>query len=156
MHIQRRAEEEGREEMLEEGVAVLNLLMEHQAAHAKPVTVTSVGGEEAKGGVNRSWRPQPAPWTPYTAVMSHNKAANSSAPQKKTLHSLNVIRSFQSTASQPRLKNKWEDHLNTTAVTNKSASKCYMYFQYWITNFDNSLYLQNVATVVIFSQGVRE
>lgn len=81
-----------------------NLLMEHQWAHTKHLTVTSVGEEEAKGGVNRSWWPQPAPWTPHTATMTHNKASSSSAPQKKTLHPFKVIKSFQSAASQLRFR----------------------------------------------------
>lgn len=42
---------------LELGVTALNLLMDHQGAacHTKPLTVKSVGEEEAKGGVNRGW-----------------------------------------------------------------------------------------------------
>lgn len=40
---------------LKQGVRALNLLMEHQGVHTKPLTVTSAGEEEAKGGVNRSW-----------------------------------------------------------------------------------------------------
>ena len=39
------------------GVTALHLLKDHQgtACHTKPLTVTSVEEEEAKGGVNRSW-----------------------------------------------------------------------------------------------------
>lgn len=75
-------------------ITPLSSRMDHQGAACttEPLTVTSVGAEEDKGGVNRSWWPQPAPRSPHTAAMYHNKATHSSigglAQKRKTQDTL--------------------------------------------------------------------